>query len=349
MVRKHPNDGNVPASRPLLTRRRALLLAAGAAAAPFAARAAFAQAGLRPITIGFTSKNATDWISFVADKLGFFIANGVKPEFITVGSAAGNAQQLTANSTNLAGISSTQIIEAVQGGAPLQAVANRTHTTPYVVIGKKGVPSIKALKGKLIIVGGPNDVTRIMLDGVLAGNGLTSDDVTYTFAGGTPERFAALMSGTVDAAILLPPFEFRATAQGYPILAEVAKFFPTFPLDLIGANVGWAKDHADLIEAYFRGFLTAVRWIYDPANRAQALSILAEATNTAPEDALKSYDTYVRGNVFSQTGITPLDGMDKVIATLARINVLKPPLPPSSKFVDNHFIENAAAQLRARK
>jgi len=333
-----------------LSRRALLTAGAGVLAAPFAGIAVVrAQPALRPLNYGLTSKNASDWIAFASEKLGFFAANGVKPDFVVVGSAAGNAQQLTAGSTDLAGISSTQLIEAVQGGAPLQAVLNRTHTTPYVIVGKKGVTSIRELAGRTIIVGGPNDITTIMMNGVLAGNRMKPDDVTYTFAGGTPERFAALMSGTVDAAILLPPFSFRATSQGYPLLTEVSKYFPSFPLDLVGTNVGWAKTHGDVLEGYLRGYLQGVRWINDPANRAQALTILSEATNTAPDDAAKTYDVYVRGKVYNETGTTPADGMDKVIATLASINAIKPPLPRGSRFVDNSFVEHAAAQLRARR
>lgn len=326
------------------------LLAAGALATPFAGITAIgAQPALRSLTYGLTSKNASDWIAFVGERQGFFAANGVKPEFVVVGSAAGNAQQLTAGSVELAGISSTQLIEAVLGGAPLTAVLNRTHTTPYFIIGKKGVASIKDLKGKTMIVGGPNDITTIMMNGVLAGNGMKPEELTYTFAGGTPERFAALMSGGVDAAILLPPFTFRATAQGYPVLAQVGKYFPSFPLDLVGTNVNWAKTHAETIEGYMRGYLQSVRWIYDERNRAPALQILADTTNTTPEDAAKTYDVYVRGKVYSEAATTPTDGMDQVVSTLLAINAIKPPAPPGSRFVDNSFIQRATAQLRARR
>ncbi len=327
---------------------RRAVLAGGAAVLAFPG-IAHAQTAPRPINYGLTSKSASDWVAFIGDKLGFFSANGVKPEFIVAGSAASNAQQLTAGSSDLAGISATQLIEAVEGGAPLRAVLNRTHTTPYVIVAKKGISSVKELAGKLIIVGGPNDITTILMNGVLAGNRMKPENVTYTFAGGTPERFAALMSGAVDAAILLPPFSFRATAQGYPIVADVSKYFGSFPLDLVGTNVNWAKGHGDVLEGYLRGYFTGLRWLYDPANRAQALAILIEVTNTKDEDASKTYDAYVRGKVFNETGVTPPDGMDKVVATLVSIGALKPPAPSGSKYIDNTFVQHAAAQLRSRR
>jgi ABC-type nitrate/sulfonate/bicarbonate transport system substrate-binding protein len=296
-----------------------------------------------------TAKNANDWVAYIGDRQGFFAANGVNVAFVVTGSAAANAQQLTAGALDLAGISSSQVVEAVEGGAPLRVVLNRTYTSPYVIVGRKGLHSIKDLKGKMIIVGGPNDVTTILMNGVLAGNGLTPDNVTYTYAGGTPERFAALMSGAVDAAILVPPFSFRATDQGYPQLSTVAQYFPSFPLDLVATNMTWARTHADTLEGYLRGYLQAVRWLSDPANHDRAVAVLVDQTNSLPDDAAKSYDAFVKAKVFNDTGITPLDGLDKVIGILGKIGVLKPPLPPASKYVDNHFVQNAQAELKAKR
>lgn len=318
-----------------------------ASAFSFGASPVRAQA-LKPLNYGFTSSNASDWAAYVAQKLGFYEAQGLAVDFAITGSAAANAQQLTAGSIDLGGISSTQVIEAIEGGAPLSVVLNRTHTTPYLVVGKKGLHTVKDLKGKTIIVGGPNDVTLVLMNGILAGNGLKQDDVTYTFAGGTPERFAALLSGTVDAAILIPPFSFRAVDQGFAVLAEAIKYFPTFPLDLVATNVHWARAHKDTLEAYLRAYLLGMHWLYQPANRERAIALLSEATKTPNEDAVKTYDAYIKAKVLSQTGLTPLAGMDVVIGTLAKIGMLKPPLPSPAKYVDNQYAEQAAASLRGK-
>ena len=263
-----------------------------------------------------------------------------------MGSAAGNAQQLTAGSLNLGGVASPNLIEAVIGGAPLVTVLARNQASPYDIVAKKGYSSIKELKGKTIIVDAPSGITRLMVDGVLEANGMKSADVTYTYAGGTPERFAALLSGAVDAAMLLPPFSTRAVAQGYPSVAYIPKYFPTLPVDQTATNVNWAKAQTDTLEGFLRGYLQGVRWIYDPKNRAQAVSILSETTNTTSDDANKAYDVYVVGKVFSPTGVTPLPGMGKVLSMLAALGQIPKSYPPASKFVDNHYVELAATQLK---
>lgn len=330
------------------TRTGALRAGAALVAATALPRAASAQ-GLKALTVGLTSKTASDWAVYICDKLGLFGKNGLKVDVIVVGSSAGCAQQLTAGSLDIAEVSTTQLIEAVIGGAPIVAVMNRTNNAPYAVVGKKGIASIAALRGKTVITGGPNDVTTVFMNTVLAAAKLKPEDVTYTFAGGTAERFAALMSGTVDAAILLPPFSFRATTAGYPLLDQVQKYYKTFPFDTFSVRSAWGKQNAESVSAYVRSILQAVRWLYEPANESQAIQILTEATNTAPDDAQKTYDFFVRQvKFYNPAGVMTTEAITTVLDVLQKANQIKPPLPATNRFYDNTYVAKAEADLRRR-
>ncbi len=334
-----------------MTRALSRAAALRAATAAFAAAAVpaplFAQAAPRSIAVGLTAKTASDWGMYIADKLGMFEKNGLKPDIIVTGSSAANAQQLTAGSVDFGEVSTTQLIEAVLGEAPIVSVINRTNNAPYVIVSKKGYTSIPQLKGKTIIVGGPNDITLVFMNTVLAAYKLKQDDVVYTFAGGTGERYAALMSGTVDAAILLPPFSFRATDAGYPILDNVAKYYPSFPFDTFSVRTDWAKKNGDVIVAYVKTILQALAWLYDPANKAQAIAILADATNVPPADAAKTYDFFVvTMKFYNRTGITTAADLNLVIDALIKTAQIKPPPPDPNRFFDNSYVEKATAALR---
>lgn len=327
---------------------RRSLLAGGAAASIAAVAPAVVRAQSAPkrISYGLTSKTSNDWVNFVAQKRGFFESNGVAPDFIVVGSAAANGQQLAAGSLDLAGIASPNLIQAVVAGAPLLGVLDRTRVSPYLICGRAGYTSIKQLAGKTVIVDAPSGITRLMVDGVLEANGMKSGDVTYTYAGGTPERFAALASGTVDAAMLLPPFSFRAIGQGFSVLAEIPKYFPSLPVDLIAANQPWTRAQTDVLGGYLRAYLQGVRWLYDPANEAAATQILIDATSTSPGDAKKTYDVYVGQKVLSADGLTPLPALDKMVAMLVKLGQVPAPALPAARFVTNEFVDRAAAQLK---
>jgi NitT/TauT family transport system substrate-binding protein len=301
-----------------------------------------AQPNLTTLSLGLTSKTANEWVEFVSDAQGFFAANGVKLDYVYTGSAANGAQQLTAGSLDLSEVSSTQGIEAILGGAPITFFLEHGTKAPYLLLGKKGIASLAGLKGKTIIVGGPNDITRVFMDKVLASANLKGDDFIYTYAGATTERFAALNSGGVDAAILFPPFSYRAASQGFPILADISNFFPNFLFDGFAVRPEWAKTHGDVIVRFIKGYLAGVRWLYDPANKARAIQILSEATNTAPEDAAQTYDLFVtKLHIFSRNGVPSNASLGPVIDALVKIGQIKPPAPPPSRFFDTTWVNQA--------
>jgi NitT/TauT family transport system substrate-binding protein len=328
-------------------------LAFGPALAGFSARAlpALAQAPA-PATVNFGSVGLTafDWTLIVADQLGFWTANGIKVETVRTGSVAANAQQLAAGAIDVAEVASTALIQAVLNGAPIVAIMEHIATAPYAVLGRKGLTSIADLKGKTVVVGGPSDITRVFMDKVLASARLKPDDYTYVFVGATEARFAALANGGVDAAILSPPFSLRAADQGYPVLDEVAKYFPAFFFDSLAARLSWTQQHPAVALGFTKGYLQGVRWLYDPANKARAIQMLSATVGVTPDAANESYDLIVtRLRAFSITGVLSDAKVTTVLDALTQTGAIKPPLPPASRFYDNIFVNQANAQFRGRR
>lgn len=298
---------------------------------------------LQTIRVGLTSKTATDWPLYVADKLGYFKQEGVKVDYVIVGSASGNAQQLAAGSNNIGETSSTQVIEAIQGGAPIKYVINQVITPPYTLLGQKNIKSIKDLKGKTVIIGGSNDITRVFFDAMLKGNGMTEKGISFTYAGSTANRFAALKSGSVAAAILFPPFDFTALSEGYSNLGSVQKYLPSFPFDGFAANSAWASSHKTVLVDFIKGYLKGVNWLYNSANETQAVSILQAETNSKAQAAKETYqELFMKLHAFSKTGEIGQSSMTTVEQAMLKLGLLKSPLPPVSKFYDNSYAAAAA-------
>jgi ABC-type nitrate/sulfonate/bicarbonate transport system substrate-binding protein len=307
------------------------------------------QPALRTITLGVTSRTANDWTTFIADKYGFFAANGLKPDVVVVGVNSGVAQQLTGGAFDLGEVTTTQMVLAVQGGAPLVSVENSGSGVPYSLIAKKGLTSTAQLKGKLISIGGPSDITRPFMDTIMERSGFKPDDWTYTFAGSSADRYAALVAGAIDATLLAPPMSFKAIAQGFPVLDEVPKYFPNFPYVTWAVRPAWAKDHAEVVVSFIKAELQAARWLNDPANRQKAIALLMDQTNSSVDDATKSYGVFVtEEHYFSTTGTFTPDSFSRVLQTMIKAGMLQPPAPAATKFYDNGYAERANVQLRGK-
>src|SRR5262249_56877507 len=104
-----------------------------------------------------------------------------------------------------------------------------TQARPYTLLTKPAIKQWGALKGKIMSMGGRKDITRIYLERMAGPNGVKPGDYDLVFAGATTARFSALQSGAVDAAILLPPFNFYAQSAGFTSLGNTIDYAPELP------------------------------------------------------------------------------------------------------------------------
>jgi NitT/TauT family transport system substrate-binding protein len=335
-----------------MRRRSALLLSAVGAAAPFffGASRASGQTNSAPtnVTVVQTTRSVQDWALDVAQSEGMFAANGLHVDVIVAGSSAAVAQQLAAGSADIGSVSTTQVVEAILGGAPLVQILKNVVTSPYTLVGRKGITSVEQLRGKTIMIGGPNDITRVFMDKLLAAHGLHNGDFTYTYAGAPAKRYAALLAGAIDATPLLPPVTYSAVSQGYKVLDDTRKYFPNFPTSGYTTHNPWATTHRPVVVAFIKSFLQGVAWLYEPANKTKALQILEETTNTKPDDALRTYEQYMREQLLSRNGRYENGEFAQVVSMLVQTKQIPGPPPPANRFVDDSYADEAARQLKIR-
>lgn len=329
---------------------RRAFVAATAAATVALRRPACAQGSLRSIALGLISPTASMWPTFVAQDLNLYQRYGLDPKFIFVGSVAACAQQLVAGSLDVGEVSSTQIVEAVQGGGALRYFLEEAVNAPYAFVAQKPYKTYADLKGKLLMIGGPSDITVIFTQKMLATGGVKMSDVDFTYAGATSDRFAALHSGSIAGTILAPPFSYRAVDDGYNLLGRLKDAMPPFPFVGWAATDAYAKAHPDMLADFCRAQLRATRWLLEPANKAKAIDILVRRSNAKPDDAAKSYDEIVvLSKEFSTSGATSSRSFATVLSALAQLKVLTPPLPPPTNFYDNRYVDRANAELAREK
>jgi NitT/TauT family transport system substrate-binding protein len=252
-------------------------------------------------TVGSPSANL--WHLFIGIEKGFFTAENIKIDVVYIQSSASTIQQLSAGSLNMT--MSTGIVDpirAIDQGAALAITRFEVHAPPYALLSKPAIKELKDLKGKVISVGGPKDITRIYVERMLAPHGLKSGDYDFVFAGATTARAQALLGGAVDAAILLPPSNFQIQAQGYNDLGLTLQYAPELAFSGTVVNRTWATRNADVLKRVHAAQAKSIEYLYDPNNRADAVRILVKVSNQKPEDVEKSYDFFIKNSFFDRTG-----------------------------------------------
>jgi ABC-type nitrate/sulfonate/bicarbonate transport system substrate-binding protein len=269
-------------------------------------------------TVGQASANL--WPVLIGVEKGFFAAEGLKPEIIYVQSSAALVQQITAGSLDIS-ISTglADPLRAVGMGAPIAIVRIDVQAPPYDLVAKPSIKSIKDLKGKLISLGGPKDITRIYVERMLEPNGVKPGEFDMVFAGATPARATALLAGAVDAAILLPAFNFQTEAKGFNSLGLTVDYVKDLPFSGTAVSIAWANANRDKLEKMLRVQTKSVAWFEDENNHAEAVQILKTASGLTQDDVEKSYAFFRNGHFFEPTGKVSrakLDSLAKAMESL---------------------------------
>src|SRR5438132_9771659 len=111
----------------------------------------------------------------------------------------------------------------VLSGAPLRFVFTTYNRPMFWLFGKAEIRSVKELKGKRVGVSGIGSGPDSLLREALRRNALEGRDVAILSLGVMPTIYSGLQSGVVDAAMLSPPFTFRAEEDGFRELIAFPK------------------------------------------------------------------------------------------------------------------------------
>jgi NitT/TauT family transport system substrate-binding protein len=275
-------------------------------------------------TVGSPSANL--WPLFIGVEKGFYTAENVKPDLVYIQSSAAVIQQLSAGSLDMS--MSTGIVDpirAIDQGAAIALTRFEVQVPPYALLAKSSIKSLQDLKGKVISVGGPKDITRLYVDRMLAAQGLKTGDYDYHYAGATTARAQALLSGAVDAAILLPPSNFQVQNQGYNDLGLAMQYAPELAFSGTVVNKAWAARSADVLKRVLVAQSKSTEYFYDSKNRTEVVNILVKVSGQKLEDVDKSYDFFNKNNFFNRTGTISRAKMTALIEALVGLGDVKAP------------------------
>src|SRR5947209_7413736 len=279
------------------------------------------------VTVGLVGAvSSTHWPVYIGLSQGYYAAEGIGLDLVFIQSSAALAQQLTAGSIDIAlSTGLADPIRAIDKGSPIAIVRIEMQAPPYTLLSKPAIKHWADLKGKTISIGGPKDITRIYLERMAVPNGLKPGDYDTVFAGATSARFSALQSGAVDAAILLPPFNFYAESAGFTNLGLTVDYAKELPFTGTVVGRAWASSRRAILDKVLLVNSKSMAWFSDPANRAEAIRIMVEASKLKEEDVAKSYDFLHKNHIFETTGKVSKTKMGALLNALKSLGDIEGP------------------------
>jgi ABC-type nitrate/sulfonate/bicarbonate transport system substrate-binding protein len=234
------------------------------------------------------------------------------------------------------------------GGAGGLVVLDSEAETPiYTLVGGQGVRTLDDLREKPVIASsGPTSSTTAMLKKMLAARGVDPALFQLLNTGGTPDRYAALFSGQVGGALLTQPFDVQAAREGLQLLIRSSDIVEDIAYTMHATPRAWLDRHRDVAVRFLRAVVRANRWLYDPANRAEAEAILGQETGADADLASSLYDLYLKEVRVYRPDAAPVPRhLQGTIDLLIEVHAVEPPGPNPEEYLELGPLNEALASL----
>ena len=323
-----------------MIRRSAFLLLA--LSMPFAFGVCSASAQDR-LTVGLTTRTGSTSLPFViAEEKGFFKSEGLNAIVVIMQNQVVVNGVVTRNVDY--GGTFSNFVGAAISGLPVRIVMSAMDGSDHYLVTSANIRRVEDLKGKKFGIssfGGTPHSEAIM---ILRKFGMNPEkDVTFLQIGGSSSRYAALESGSIDAAMLVPPFNNFAVKHGFHQLISFNDVM-RIPLGGLAVNTQKIKDQPEEIVKMIKALLKATDYIR--TRKPEILSFIEAKWGIKEADVREGIYKDMVG-LFSHDGVASEDTMKNVVQLVRDTRKSKDDKTMADIF-DWRFAKKAVAELKAR-
>jgi NitT/TauT family transport system substrate-binding protein len=256
---------------------------------------------------------------YFAQDRGLFKNQGIDPVIVTM---SGRLQAIALGAGDIDYAASVEtILRAALQGMPFKIIVYMNAKMSVVLVTAPDIKSVADLRGKTVGVtslgGGLEYALREIL---IQKGGLNLDRDVRAASIGMPEQMAGLLSGSLQGAMLVPPFDGIMARKGYRRLVSAVDLLE-YPQGGIATTDKKIKEKPGQVKRVVRAMIQALRLIRE--EREKTVSYIATRWKIDRELAAESYDVMVRS--FSTDGSASTKSIQNIIdSTKSRLQVERP-------------------------
>jgi NitT/TauT family transport system substrate-binding protein len=301
-----------------------------------------AQAQSRKVRVAVPGYTIAVLSFLIAKTNGYYTSEGLDVELIAMRAPTANLAVIGGN-VEFSAVPLAGLTTALRG-APLKLIFCQFDKPQHSLFARAEFANIKSLRGKKLAVSGLGTIDDILLREALSGNGIDPvRDVTILAMGAADTRFTALVSGAIDASVLIAPVSFYAKEQGFRELASFQELGFVLPSGGIVARDETLKTDAPMTERFVRA--TIMGFLYMRDNRAGTLKVISRMLRVDDPTAAKLYDS--SRPTLTHDGTVTGDSEKKMTGMVLKIAGVKE-TPPTDKLYDFSLVKKAHAALQAK-
>jgi NitT/TauT family transport system substrate-binding protein len=262
------------------------------------------------VRIGIPSFSIQEIPLAIAQKRGFFAAQGLNVELIQIAGSPATAALLAGEVDYITHSSRVIALAAINGG--VRVIFNHVARPLYYLVTIPEIRNGKELRGKTVGISSFGGVSYHLTKLVLESFGLSiPKDVTLRPMGQDALRLAAMSGKSIQGTLLPPDHAVKATRLGMNLLTYSGDVAP-LPMGGLGLTDGNLRDRRDQTKRVLRSLLQALRFLHE--ERQGAISVMANWLKMTPADAAAAYD--LGEKIFGRDGIPSDAGMKLLLKTV---------------------------------
>jgi NitT/TauT family transport system substrate-binding protein len=302
------------------------------------------------VTLIYTFTSGSTLPLWVAQEAGLFKKYNLDVLLVSVQGSSRGAQALLSGDADVAAVGGEVVVLSALKGGNTKIFAGMVDVFPSIIFAAKNITRPEQLKGKKIAISTFGSSSDFSVRYALRNLGLNPDkDVTILQVGNQPNRFAALVSGAIEATIVNPPLTLQAKRMGYQPLVDLGATALKYPQAELVSLPGYMKSHEDVMRRLVRAHAESLYFIHTQKTASQrALGKFMKLSDPQMiDDTIESYRNY-----FPKKPYPSVEALQFVIEYLAEkqpeILTLKPESLIEPRFVreldDSGFIDQLYRQ-----
>lgn len=224
---------------------------------------------LRVAISALTTSQVNVWVPI---DTGFFKKHGLDVELVYISGAPVGAAALLSGEVNITQGGVTGSITSNMRGSGTYIILGGANRFPYQLIAHPSIKQVTELKGKRFAVSriGSADHTATMF--VLPKLGVQPDkELNIIQVGSVPARFAALINGSVQGALLIPPETVKAKELGFRVLSNFADIDINYQQNGVYTTRTFINKRPDILRRFATAYSEGNHYIHTNSEGTQKI------------------------------------------------------------------------------
>lgn len=290
----------------------------------------FAQTGPEKMHVGYSAQAGAFAPIWITKEAGLFKKHGLDVNLVFIPGGPTAAAALMAGEVQVVAMAGPAIVTSNLAGSDLVMIGGIVNTFAFQFVTVKGITTPSQLKGKRIGVNRFGAAPDVAARYALGRMGLDPREVIILQLGEQSTRLAAMKTGQLEAAILLPPITTLAQKEGMNVLMDMSELGAEFQITGLAASRSFSTQKRSSALKFMRAFVEGIHFY--KTRRKESMDIIAKYMRTDDMEAVGATYDYFANKIVPKKPYPSVKGIKALLDLAAKER------PEAAKVAPERFV-----------